>query len=281
MRGVEVTLPGGLLNGDLLNGGRIERHSEFRPLTGRLEQELIELETQMDRPGYVTAVLDSVLDNIGNQSADSATAAKLCVADRQYLMLRLAAMLSGDQMWLNVSCGQCDAMLDVDVRRSELPVKQAGRGFPQVALELGEQTVSIRVPTGSDQERIAGDPEQDAMKQLLHTCVRSENGEPPDKEFFNSLSESDFQAIDTALDEMSPAVCDQLLVKCPECGREQRAALDHYALADISGRVFYDEVHTLASHYHWSEAAILDLPKSRRRLYLELINWSAGMTGQD
>ena len=43
MRGIEVTLPGGVLK-----DGRIERQTRFRPLTGRIEQGLIELGIQLD-----------------------------------------------------------------------------------------------------------------------------------------------------------------------------------------------------------------------------------------
>jgi hypothetical protein len=32
-----------------------------------------------------------------------------------------------------------------------------------------------------------------------------------------------------------------------------------------------EEVHVLALHYHWSEAAILDLPGPRRQRYLALL----------
>lgn len=275
MRGIEVILPGGLPK-----NGCIERQARFRPLTGRIEQELIEFGAGLDRPGYVTAVLGSALDSIGNQPADAGLVADLCVADRQYLMLRLAAMLDGEQMWLNVGCGHCDALFDVDIRRCDLPVKEAGQGFPLVTLRVNEWAIDVRVPTGADQEHIGEQSEEEAMQQLLQSCIRSVNGEQPAKEFINKLSEHDIEAIDEALDEASPAVCNQLLVTCPECGREQYAELDHYALAGMNGHFFYDEVHSLASHYHWSEAAILDLPQSRRRLYLGMVNRSAGMTEQ-
>ena len=98
--------------------------------------------------------------------------------------------------------------------------------------------------------------------------------------FISKLTESDIEAIDQALEEISPAVCNQLLVKCPDCEREQNAVLDHYALTGMDHHGFYDEVHMLASHYHWSEAAILALPKSRRRLYLGKINRTVGIDEQ-
>jgi hypothetical protein len=33
----------------------------------------------------------------------------------------------------------------------------------------------------------------------------------------------------------------------------------------------YEEVHVLALHYHWAEAAILALPTTKRRRYLALL----------
>jgi hypothetical protein len=270
---MQVILPGGLP----VNGG-LERRARFRPLTGRIEQALLEFRTNLDRPGYVTAVLDSALERIGNQATDAGCMTDLCVADRQYLMLRLAALLEGEQMWLKVGCGHCQALFDVDVQRCDLPVKPAGPGFPQVTLHVNEWTIDVRVPTGADQVLIAEKSESQAMQQLLQCCIRSVNGEPPGKAFIDKLCAADIAAIDEALDQASPAVCSQLLVTCPECGREQSAELDHYALAGMNEHDFYEEVHALASHYHWSEAVILDLPQVRRRRYLGMINRSAGMT---
>jgi len=272
---MEVILPGGLSN-----NGCLERQARFRPLSGRIEQAIIEFSMDTDRPGYVTAVLDATLDSIGTQPVNAELVADLCVADRQFLMLRLAAMLDGEQLWLKVACGYCDALFDVDIRRCDLPLKEAGQSFPHVTLKVNDCTLDARVPTGADQQRIAELSDQQAMQQLLQSCICSVNGEPASKAFINKLSDDELEAIDEALDDVSPAVCNQLLVKCPECGKEQNAVLDHYALSSMNSRFFYDEVHTLASHYHWSEAAILDLPKARRRLYLEMIHRSAGMTQQ-
>ena len=274
MHEAEVMLPGGLLN-----DARLDREARFRPLTGRIEQTLIELGSELDRAGYVTAVLSNVLDRIGTRPADLARVAELCVADRQYLMLRLGAMLDGEQMWLKVDCGHCGEPFDVEVRRCDLPVKEAGEGFPLVTLRVKEWSLLVRVPAGSDQERVTDLPEEDAVRELLGSCIQTVNGEPPGDGFVEKLTESDIEAIDAALDEASPAVCSHLLVNCPECGQEQHAELDHYAPTGMSARFLYADVHTLASHYHWSESAILDLPQARRRLYLEMIGRSAGASG--
>jgi hypothetical protein len=273
--GIDVVIPGGLA----INGS-VECRVRFLPLTGKIEQALIDFGKGLDRPGYVTTVLASVIDTIGNQAVNAEQAAGLCVADRQYLMVRLAAMLDGEQMWLQVACAHCDSLFDVEVRRCDLPVKQAGQDFPIVTLRIKEWEIDVRVPTGADQQRIGNSSDEEAMQQLLQSCILSVNGSPPGKDFIKNLSESDIDAIDEALDEASPAVCNQLRVTCPECGREQHAELDHYGLAGINEHYFYNEVHTLASHYHWSEQAILDLPQVKRRLYLGLINRSAGMMAE-
>lgn len=275
MYGIAVTLPGGLLT-----DGGIERQATFHPLTGRIEQQLIEFSNTRQRIDYVTAVLSSALQSIGNQSATTKLVSTLCVADRQYLMLRLAAMLDGEQMWLNLSCGHCHSLFDVDIQRCDLPVKPAGENYPRVTIQLKHSTIDARIPTGEDQQNLAELSDEQAMAALLKNCICSVNGDIPSEAFINTLSEPDIKSIDESLDAVSPAVCNQLLVNCPECGQQQYAELDHYDLSGINRHFFYQEVHTLASHYHWSEAEILDLPQSRRHLYLDMINRSSAVTGQ-
>jgi len=272
---MDISLPGGLAE-----KGRVQHQAGFRPLTGRIELALIELNKERDRSSYVTAVLNSVVESIGNQPISSERASNLCIADRQYLMLRLAALLNGEQMWLKAYCGHCEAPFDIDVQRSDLPVKKAGEGYPNVTVRVNGSVIIARVLTGADQQAIGEQKEEQAMQQLLQRSICTVDGKSPSIEFIKKLTESDIEAIDEALDDISPAVCNQLLVTCPNCRQEQYVELDHYDLANINEYYFYDEVHTLASHYHWSEAAILDLPQCRRRLYLDKISRSAGMSEQ-
>ena len=35
--------------------------------------------------------------------------------------------------------------------------------------------------------------------------------------------------------------------------------------------MLYEEIHVLALHYHWSEADLLGLPRTKRRRYLGLV----------
>lgn len=271
----EINLPGGLTL-----DGKVERRVGFRPLTGRIEQSLVEARDLPDRPAYVTAALGEVVERIGETPAEPAVLDELCVADRQFLMLRLGALLNGEQLWLKVECGYCGSPFDVELRRDRLPVKKAGTGYPTVSLRLADDELEARVPTGADQESICGLSDEAALRRLMQRCILSVNGKSPKPRFAESLGPEEIGALDQALDEIAPAVCDRLLVTCPECDRGQQAEIDHYDHAGVNAIVFYHEIHTLASRYHWSEAEILSLPRGRRRRYLDMIERSAGFHGR-
>jgi len=271
MQGMEVQLPGGLLtNGNLL------RMATFQPITGKIEQALIDLDDTRYKHDYVTQVLSTVLARIEDLNVNQECVLQLCMADRQYLMLRLAATLNGEQVWLKATCAKCGGLFDVEIYRSALPVKQAGNGFPFATLQLNKSTIELRVPNAADQHILAHVPEAQAITHLLRSCIRSVDGTPPSDAFFQNLSESDIEEIDSALDNVAPAVCTKLLITCPECQQEQQAELNHYELGITGSYFLYDEIHTLARNYHWSETEILNLPKDRRRLYIDLINRTAG-----
>ena len=85
MSPINVTLPGGLC----LDEG-LTRSAEFRPVTGRLEQQLREIDQSGFDPVHrVTRILAAGLASIGEKSPDDATVASLSVSDRQFLMLHL------------------------------------------------------------------------------------------------------------------------------------------------------------------------------------------------
>src|SRR5262249_34730219 len=156
----------------------------------------------------------------------------------------------------------CGTPFDLAVDFDALPVGEAGPGFPFVTVQTEAGPVVLRVPTGSDEVAIGtlSDAVQ-AERALLRRCVV--RGELPE-----ALSASDLAQIETALDEISPWVVTELAGSCPACGATHPVALDPYVVMRRSARELLDEVHTLAWHYHWSEAEILALPRERRHLYL-------------
>ena len=72
----------------------------------------------------------------------------------------------------------------------------------------------------------------------------------------------------------------QAQATCPECDAELLVEVDPYLTLSLARDEIFGEVHTLARHYHWSEAEILALPQARRRLYLGLIDRARGMVSR-
>jgi hypothetical protein len=66
----------------------------------------------------------------------------------------------------------------------------------------------------------------------------------------------------------------EIVGECPDCRGELRAEFDLVAnwlsRLKTDSDILIEEIHLLASRYHWTEGEILRLPVARRQRYLEL-----------
>jgi len=265
--GTEITLPGGALI-----GARLARDAAFRPFTGHLEEELAQVleAPAASRPALVSALLAAALEDIGGEPATTQRVAGLGSTDRQFLMLAFALEHGEDHQWRHVDCPSCGKRFDVGFHLSSLPVTPAGEGYPWTELALGGRRLRLRVPTGEDEERIAGLAPADARRSLAVACVAAIDSGPPTPAGLAALDGAALDAIDTALDAIAPQLPATLATTCSECGAPHALPLDPYEVAMPRPAQLYQEVHELALRYHWSEAEILELPRARRRMYLDL-----------
>ncbi|HEX4960713.1 MAG TPA: hypothetical protein VF173_07725 [Thermoanaerobaculia bacterium] len=262
-----------MLPGGLFEQGERLRDWSFAPLTGALEVAIAEAARgQASLPQRITAVLAAALGRLGGGEVGSEAVRSLCVADRQFLMRRLAVTLGQDEDWLSAACTRCGSAFDVPIRQSELPVKPAGDGFPFITAETSHGRLRLRVPTGADQEAIAAveDPAE-ARRRLARRCVVDPLPGP--------LTPKDLEAIDTALEEVAPELVTRVQVPCVDCGHPNELYLDPYLCLSRASTEIFADVHALASHYHWSQREILSLPRERRQLYIDLIDKARGMAG--
>ena len=262
-----------LLPGGLLRHGELRRRVRLREPDGFLE--LLIAEAPRGTGSFhdgVSRVLGALVDDVEGESFGYEAAGDLCVADRQFLMHRATTALGMTHHWISTSCVECSTTFEVEVDFDVLPVGEAGPGFPFVTVDIEAGPLELRVPTGSDEVAIGtvGDGAE-AERALLRRCVV--RGELPEV-----LPAGDLARIEAALDEVSPWVVTELAGSCPACGATHPVALDPYVVMRRSTSELYDEVHTLAWHYHWSEAEILALPRVRRQLYLSRIDRARGMT---
>lgn len=268
-----VQLPGGLLR-----DGRLARLVRFRTLTGKLEETLHSLSGGAVSPGFVTNILSIAVESLDGTPVTAQEISDMSVGDRQFLMLRLSVWLGEDHRWIRGRCEACTKFYDIGFRRSELPVKEAGEGYPNVSVEIRNNPVVFRLPSGRDQEATSSDqPEEDSIRDLLRRCMVStdENGDVTD--FIHSLEEEEIGIIDGVMESIAPQVATEIITTCPECGARSVVKLDPYAMATPDEGNLYEEVHHLASHYHWSEEDILALTRDRRRLYIDLIDKEKGL----
>lgn len=273
-----MELPGGLLW-----GGALQRSFCFKPVTGTLELTLAESGwSARSHPERVTAVLCAALHRLGDENGVSADRVRsLCVGDRQFLMRKLAAHIDDRVFWLTVACSECREKLDVPVRHSELPVKPAGEGYPETVMETSLGLLRVRVPTGADQEVLARIEDDDRALGVLIERITAVAGAETEGGGVDvsRLSPDELAAIEARVEAMAPEVASHLLVTCPHCLSENTVPITPYACLERPVGELFSEIHRLAFWYHWSERDILELPRTRRQLYLDLIDRTRGLHG--
>jgi len=276
-----MQLPGGIL----CDGVR-RRDFAFRSLTGEVELALAEAAEEGSPISVrVTRALAAALEHVGGESPLPATVAALSVGDRQFLMARLAVGFGLGKNWFTARCSQCGERFDFSVDYRNLPVKEAVEGYPFAEVETSLGRCNFRVPTGADQEILAGlDDDGVATQFLLDCCLiglscHGVGDGPPHLDMTGAFSPDDVARIEAALEEAAPEVAVSVQAACPACGTPHEIDVDPYRiLSHRLGGGLIREIHILASIYHWSEAEILALPLQRRRRYLDLIDEARGMT---
>lgn len=258
-------LPGGLV----VNGQPMVQ-AELRPLTGR-EEDWLAHHGSEPSAAVVTRLLANCLVRVGDLEASRDLPGKLLVGDRDFLMLQLRRLTLGDRFQAVLVCPACGAKADVDFTAGDIPVERHPQTSPQNTLEFldpAPRTVLFRLPSGADQEAVLGMPAEQAAEALLDRCILDDGGSP--------LSPGERQAVIEEMERLAPKVELDLDMKCPECGHSFLAPFDTTLFfcreMRLSGGQLLREVHLLALYYHWSEDQILDLPRSRRRAYLELLS---------
>lgn len=267
------------LPGGVLRDGRCLYEVRFRPVTGRLEQALA---TRMDNgqclPERVTELLVQAIESLEGEPVDQSLVAAMSVGDRRYLTLLLASRVLGDPVWMSHPCQECGTPFDIHFQRSQLPIKPASKGYPWAELELERHgRLRLRVPSGADQARMVGLEEDAAIRQLVADCLLEVESGFTVEALVASLSSSELDAIDAALEQISPEVANELEADCPECGARQRVLVVPDLGLGIGIGGLLGEVHRLALAYHWQEGDILDLPSWRRQHYLTLIDRERGL----
>jgi len=233
-------------------------------------------------PDAVTRALAATLASLAGGPATHERIEALCVADRQFLMRELQIHCGSGSFWLDATCRECGARFDFRVDLGAMPVQEAGAGFPFARLRWRGRDWVARLPTGADQAWLAraDETDPDAGEALEHRLVRRllREGDPCGAPVDATTDLAGVAGlVDDALDAVAPAVVACLAAACPECRAVNAVPVDSYGLLGRGADDLLDEVHAVATRYHWSESDILRLPRARRRAYLDRIADDVGI----
>jgi hypothetical protein len=136
------------------------------------------------------------------------------------------------------------------------------------------------LPNGGDQEELGpllAENEAVALTLLLSRAIRSIGDVcPPGPEHVSQLSPRARAEIEAEMERIAPRVETNIDTVCAECGRSFTVPFDvhRFFFGDFrtDSNLLYRQVHYLAYNYHWSESEIMDMPRTKRQKYIELLS---------
>lgn len=197
------------------------------------------------------------------------TAQKLASPDRDRIMAAIYQQTYGDQIKGTLECSECEALFDMDfslagfVDHTHQPQPEAATKRLNDGSFLLADGLQMRLPTGEDEMSVMGLSEEELANKLLERCLIKGKAEEVQPEVMESLA------------ELAPMLQTEITSTCPECGHEMAVFFDiqvyllQSLLQDQEGLSW--EIHRLATAYGWGLKEILELPRSVRKRYSNLI----------
>jgi hypothetical protein len=240
----------------------------FRALAGATELAIADAHGGgRTRPERVTALIAAVYETIAGEDSTPAMARRLAAGSREWLLQRAAMRFAPGADWFAAPCSECGTPYDLSLSMAAAARQEAGRGFPVAEVETSLGRRRFEAPNGGHEERFAQFGGGDPRRTFAALCGLSDDAEPEAQRF----TQDDLDAIDAALESISPDVADSAASVCPNCGAETTARLEPMALGfPRLGDVLRD-VHVIAGAYGWSEERILALPSPHRATYAAMI----------
>jgi hypothetical protein len=237
----------------------------MRPGSGldqRMLLDLADVGRQLGPVGREVALIEAFCSDLRD-------AADLDVGTTQARLLDLCEARIGPELIATMRCTACGAGLDVRIDTDAVRQPASPGAEAILSVEMDGVVARFRLPRPADLlavERIAD--AESARDALLERCLVGLDGaERPDAPLL--------AAIAAAMGEAMPQADVELVGRCERCDEPWSAGLDAglFLWSDVEARAnrLADDVHALATAYHWSEGEILALSPARRRRYLERI----------
>lgn len=192
-------------------------------------------------------------------------AADIVTADRDRIFAELYRSMYGNKIESSITCRHCSSPFDLDFSLQSLLSHYPISGIAaddEGVFQIGE-VASFRLPTGADELLLGEISEATPEDFLLSRCMIKGDV----KEMGVLVQEK--------MAEIAPVLNLSMQAHCPECGTYQEVHFDIQTFFLTRMKQEYQqlikEVHRLATSYHWSADAILNLPRKLRKQYVALI----------
>jgi len=261
------------------------RNARLRPLNGADEEVVSESARAFLPAERVTALLTRCLMNLGPKaSIVNEDVRSLSVGDRDALLLYLHRLTFGHRIHAILACPQpsCKEKMDLELTIGDLlvpPNEQAEESYEMVISKNSTAyKVKFRLPTGADQEEVARLALRDrgaASRLMLRRCIQTVEREGTTIRINDKLPTAVAEMLPKMIAKLDPQAEVLLDMTCPTCRQHFIANFDigDYFFRELMNhpQQLYREVHVLALHYHWNEREIMNMPRSKRQIYLELL----------
>jgi hypothetical protein len=196
----------------------------------------------------------------------------LPIGARDSLLLALCERTFGDRVSGSALCPVCQQRSTFFLRASDLRLPPQQQELPLV-LRHGDWELHYRLPTSYALRGAAACPDvESAADSIFRYCLLSaRHKETPVS--CTDLPIDICQRLGQALALADPQSEVLLSLRCAHCGHNWQSLFDiaRFLWTELSHKAqrVFDEVHTLASKYGWSEQEILHMSPVRRRQYLQ------------
>ncbi|MEO7232678.1 MAG: hypothetical protein ABIW96_08375 [Polaromonas sp.] len=220
-----------------------------------------------DRPGTVTALLAACVSDADGQTVDEDEVWGWTLNQRLQALLAMRLASGDTRVDLQSNCTQCGEAMEIGLDLQAFAGEPVAPRFTWRSAD--GLALSLRLPKGHDLRDWMRDGGQVLQEALLASLVEDVSGQP--QPLSTLLPE-----LDDAFEAHDPLTALHLSAACPACAHVNTVGCDLEALLlDGFARAqagMLDDVVKLASTFHWSEAAILALPRWRRARYLRQIS---------
>ena len=176
----------------------------------------------------------------------------------------------GDELEIGVCCDDPGCAEELELR---LPLQSCTDldGDEHFVHQIDGHVLQVHLPTGVDQMswlELRG--HSSLFSSMAITLVDKVDGEIPDANF--RLSDEQLATLGSELESRDPLTALEIETRCVTCDKTVSAAVDLelniLKLLEKLQNQLIEQVHILASAYHWSERDIMQLGSVRRQKYL-------------